>query len=190
MALPADFSKIFASTATGGITPPTDVNYAKGWEWIGSNPPEKNDFNYLQNLSDLKAKWLYDYLKAPYNAASRVVGAAEGAIPDMSLFAAVREGKGYQRFPGGMIIQWGRSNVVTANSSSDFIIDTLKIAFPGAALQCVATVYQTQVNTPCFACAEVINKTQVKIQAVAIDLNNKNITNGQIVPVSWVALGY
>ena len=60
MALPADFNKIFASTATGGITPPTDVNYAKGWEWIGANPPEKNDFNYLQNLSDLKAKYLYD----------------------------------------------------------------------------------------------------------------------------------
>lgn len=60
MALPADFSKIFASTATGGITPPSDLNYAKGWEWIGANPPEKNDFNYLQNLSDLKAKYLYD----------------------------------------------------------------------------------------------------------------------------------
>ena len=59
MALPADFSKIFGSTATGGITPPSDVNYAKGWEWVSSNPPTKNDFNYLQNLSDLKSQWLY-----------------------------------------------------------------------------------------------------------------------------------
>ena len=59
MALPADFSKIFGSTATGGLTPIGDVNYAKGWEFVGSNPPTKNDFSYLQNLSDKKSQWLY-----------------------------------------------------------------------------------------------------------------------------------
>lgn len=59
MALPADFSNIFGSTATGGITPISDVNYAKGWEYVGSNPPTKNDFSYLQNMSDLKSQWLY-----------------------------------------------------------------------------------------------------------------------------------
>lgn len=59
MALPADFSKIYGSAATGGLTPIGDVNYAKGWESVGSNPPTKNDFSYLQNLSDLKSKWLY-----------------------------------------------------------------------------------------------------------------------------------
>lgn len=60
MALPADFGKIFGSTATGGLTPIGDVNYAKGWEFVGSNPPTKNDFSYLQNLSDLKSQWLYN----------------------------------------------------------------------------------------------------------------------------------
>ena len=59
MALPADFSKIYGSTATGGLTPISDVNYVKGWEFVGSNPPTKNDFSYLQNLSDLKSQWLY-----------------------------------------------------------------------------------------------------------------------------------
>lgn len=59
MALPADFSNIYGSTATGGLTPISDVNYAKGWEFVGSNPPTKNDFSYLQNLSDLKAQYLY-----------------------------------------------------------------------------------------------------------------------------------
>lgn len=59
MALPSDFSKIFGSTATGGLTPISDVNYAKGWEFVGSTPPTKNDFSYLQNLSDLKSQWLY-----------------------------------------------------------------------------------------------------------------------------------
>ena len=60
MALPADFNKIFGSTATGGLTPIGDVNYAKGWEFVGSNPPTKNDFSYLQNFSDLKSQWLYN----------------------------------------------------------------------------------------------------------------------------------
>lgn len=59
MALPEDFNKIYGSTATGGLTPISDVNYAKGWEFVGSNPPTKNDFSYLQNLSDLKSQWLY-----------------------------------------------------------------------------------------------------------------------------------
>lgn len=59
MALPADFSKIFGSTATGGLTPISDVNYAKGWEFVGSNPPTKNDFSYLQQVSDLKSQYLY-----------------------------------------------------------------------------------------------------------------------------------
>ena len=60
MALPADFSKIYGSTATGGLTPISNVNYAKGWEFVGANPPTKNDFSYLQNFSDLKSQWLYN----------------------------------------------------------------------------------------------------------------------------------
>lgn len=60
MALPEDFNKIYGSTATGGLTPIGDVNYAKGWEFVRSNPPTKNDFSYLQNLSDLKSQWLYN----------------------------------------------------------------------------------------------------------------------------------
>lgn len=59
MALPADFNKIFGSTATGGLTPISDVNYAKGWEFVGANPPTKNDFSYLQHVSDLKSQYLY-----------------------------------------------------------------------------------------------------------------------------------
>lgn len=59
MALPEDFNKIYGSTATGGLTPISDVDYAKGWEFVGANPPTKNDFSYLQNLSDRKSQWLY-----------------------------------------------------------------------------------------------------------------------------------
>ena len=70
MALPEDFNKIYGSTATGGLTPINDVNYAKGWEFVGSNPPTKNDFSYLQQVSDLKSQYLY-----------KAIGGESGAPP-------------------------------------------------------------------------------------------------------------
>lgn len=108
MALPADFSKIFGSTATGGLTPIGDVNYAKGWEFVGSNPPTKNDFSYLQNLSDLKAQWLYNYLTTSSNAASRTIGNGTNQVPDMSAFGMSRnEQTSWDILPNGMIRQAG-----------------------------------------------------------------------------------
>lgn len=80
MALPADFSKIFGSTATGGLTPIGDVNYAKGWEFVGSNPPTKNDFSYLQNLSDLKSQWLYSNKLQRANPFGDIKSDGEAAI--------------------------------------------------------------------------------------------------------------
>lgn len=111
MALPADFSKIFGSTATGGLTPISDVSYAKGWEFVGANPPTKNDFSYLQNMSDIKSQWLYNYLSSSSNAASRTIGSGLNQVPDMSLFASSGANNGYQKLPGGLIIQWGRSTI-------------------------------------------------------------------------------
>lgn len=70
MALPEDFNKIYGSTATGGLTPISDVDYSKGWEFVGSNPPTKNDFSYLQHVSDLKSQFLY-----------KVIGGEAGAPP-------------------------------------------------------------------------------------------------------------
>lgn len=131
MALPADFNKIYGSTATGGLTPISDVNYAKGWEFVGSNPPTKNDFSYLQNLSDLKSQWLYSnklQRTDPFGdiksdgavavaaalsnlglgeAAKRDVGIGANQIPDMSAFEYVgNASSGYLKLPNGFKLQW------------------------------------------------------------------------------------
>lgn len=143
MALPADFSKIYGSTATGGLTPISDVNYAKGWEFVGSIPPTKNDFSYLQNLSDRKSQWLYSNklqrtdpfgdIKSDGAAAvstalanlglgtavTKNVGTGNGQIPDMSAWAS---GQGWRRTPDGYIEQWG---VLQQNSNV-----TQKLTFP------------------------------------------------------------
>lgn len=142
MALPADFSKIYGSAATGGLTPISDVNYAKGWEFVGGNPPTKNDFSYLQNLSDLKSQWLYSnklQRTDPFGdiksdgvaaietalanlglkeAAKRDVGTGIGQIPDMIAFTSSVGAIGYQRLPGGIIFQWGFTNPSPNNTKN------------------------------------------------------------------------
>ena len=96
MALPADFSKIFGSTATGGLTPISDVNYAKGWEFVGSNPPTKNDFSYLQNLSDLKSQWLYSNKLQRANPFGDIKsdGTVQAALGNLGLLDLVLAGVG------------------------------------------------------------------------------------------------
>ncbi|EFU8261502.1 TPA: hypothetical protein L6691_001635 [Escherichia coli] len=58
-------------------------------------------------------------------ASKRNVGTGENQIPDMSAFAS---GSGYQKLPGGYILQWGSANA--GNSSSTGISNTFPIPFP------------------------------------------------------------
>ncbi|WP_333498472.1 gp53-like domain-containing protein [Kluyvera sp. CHPC 1.2972] len=58
-------------------------------------------------------------------AAKRGVGTGVNQIPDMSAFAS---GSGYQKLPGGYILQWGSANA--GNSASTGISNTFPIPFP------------------------------------------------------------
>ena len=165
MALPEDFSKIFGSTATGGLTPIGDVNYAKGWEFVGSNPPTKNDFSYLQNLSDLKSQWLYANKLQRANpfgdikadggaaiatalsnlglgeAAKRNVGTGGNQIPDMVSFAS---GSGWFRLPSGYIVQFG-----TFRGNTDRVISgSFPIPFPNQPSVSVGFMSDSAQSTP------------------------------------------
>lgn len=156
MALPADFNKIYGSTATGGLTPISDVNYAKGWEFVGSNPPTKNDFSYLQNLSDLKSQWLYSNklqradpfgeIKADGTVKTALenlglgeLGTASGRnvgntqsfeIPDMSYFQLTGKGSDnlLAKLPNGLIIQVFRRRL--SNSTTIGIPTTIPVTYP------------------------------------------------------------
>lgn len=138
MALPEDFNKIYGSTATGGLTPISDVDYAKGWEFVGANPPTKNDFSYLQNLSDLKSQWLYSnklQRTDPFGdiksdgegaiatalsnlglgtVATKNVGNGAGQIPDMSYWSSPAGGI---NFPNGFQMRFG---TVAGNGAKTF----------------------------------------------------------------------
>lgn len=206
MALPADFNKIFGSTATGGLTPIGDVNYAKGWEFVGSNPPTKNDFSYLQNLSDLKSKWLYSnklQRTDPFGdiksdgtvtaalanlglgeAAKRNVGTGANQIPDMSSFTGDFSQAGYATFPGGLIIQWGD------NAGSSQYTPLFKIPFPRRCIQIVASVDggKNGVDINSRSMVEVGDITRTGFSATVFNAagGSQQLSNRAI---HWIALG-
>ena len=162
MALPEDFNKIYGSTATGGLTPISDVNYAKGWEFVGSNPPTKNDFSYLQNLSDLKSQWLYSNklqrtdpfgdIKADGaasvatalanlglgTAAQKDVGTSAGQIPDMSSFASAGASNVFSS-----IVIAGNRRIMEGSGSGTFVNGvlsfTLPLAYPNSGFTFIPT---------------------------------------------------
>lgn len=55
-----DFDKIWASTSP--LTPYefSDSNYQQGWNFIGSTPPARQMWDFLQKRNDEKTQWLYN----------------------------------------------------------------------------------------------------------------------------------
>ena len=64
-----DFSKIWASSSPLPEYTFSDADYLEGWEFVGSAPPTKNEFDAWFRQVDTKLKWLYDQLN---NTASKL----------------------------------------------------------------------------------------------------------------------
>lgn len=122
-------------------------------------------------------------------AATHDVGVGAGQIPDMGSFQFSAVAKGYEKLPSGQIRQWGTISIPAANASTDFALDTFAIPFPNGILNCRANGTYTTTNTPCFASAEAISTTQIRLKAIAVDLTSKTITQGMAVTVAWEAIG-
>ena len=208
MALPDDFNKIFGSTATGGLTPIGDVNYAKGWEFVGSNPPTKNDFSYLQNLSDLKSQWLYSnklQRTDPFGdinsdgtvetalanlglgeAAKRDVGTGANQIPDMNSFHISTSQTGWCKFPNGLILQWGLTPTIPASGSVSY-----PIPFPGGLLFVGKNTYSPVAGKT--AVFEIVNPSMTGFTAANIgSLTQGSSTFNAPTPsgMAFFAIGY
>ena len=59
-----DFSKVWASNTP--LTPYTfsDADYLTGWDFVGSAPPTKNEFDAWFKMVDEKLNWLYNQLQS------------------------------------------------------------------------------------------------------------------------------
>lgn len=209
MALPADFSKIYGSTATGGLTPISDVNYAKGWEFVGATPPTKNDFSYLQNLSDLKSQWLYSNKLQRANpfgdiksdgesavaaalsnlglgtAAKRNVNATTiNGIPDMSSFRGLMLANGYVQLPiigagGGAQTLIIQWGILSTAPASNALYN-LNVSFPTSILWATGGRGAPGSNASMGVSPE--GTQQIRIQNYAPSGPNENCL--------WIAIGY
>ena len=72
-------------------------------------------------------------------AAKRNVGTGSGQIPDMSSFSGSIASKGYQKLPGGLIIQWGAGDAGTGYVGSTGNEMNFPIAFPSQCFQVVTS---------------------------------------------------
>ncbi|HHX3465414.1 TPA: gp53-like domain-containing protein [Enterobacter asburiae] len=113
-------------------------------------------------------------------AATKNVGTGSGQIPDMSSFTASRASTGWQKLPGGLIIQWGQA----ATNTSSLATVAYPIPFPNNVFQVIGS------------CLDVNNANIVAINST--DGINFNLvawvaTSGSVLrtttPVKWIAIG-
>ena len=58
-----DFSKIWASNSPLPAYTFSDADYLTGWDFVGSAPPTKNEFDAWFRLVDTKLNWLYNQMQ-------------------------------------------------------------------------------------------------------------------------------
>lgn len=113
-------------------------------------------------------------------AATKNIGTGSGQIPDMSSFTASRASTGWQKLPGGLIIQWGQA----ATNTSSLATVAYPIPFPNNVFQVIGS------------CLDVNNADIVAINST--DGINFNLvawvaTSGSVLrtttPVKWIAIG-
>lgn len=77
------------------------------------------------------------------SASKKNIGTGAGQVPDMSSFASTLSTAGYQKLPGGLIIQWGSA---TVTGQGNLLTLTYPIAFPSACLQVSGMAAGTPLN--------------------------------------------
>lgn len=125
------------------------------------------------------------------SAGGRNVGAGFSAggseIPDMTFFSGLKGAAGYQYFPTGMLLQWGTVGLKSAPSGTS--IGTFPVAFPAAGQQIVVTHDNPLTNVIAFGAASVINPTQFRVNAIAINADTFTMAPGYDLTLRWFAIG-
>ena len=125
------------------------------------------------------------------SAGGRNVGAGFSAggseIPDMTFFAGLKGAAGYQYFPNGTLLQWGTVGLKSAPSGTS--IGTFPVAFPAAGQQIVVTHDNPLTNVMAFGVASIINPTQFRVNAIAINADTFTMAPGYDLTLRWFAIG-
>ncbi|MFH5128712.1 phage tail protein [Enterobacter cloacae complex sp. 2024EL-00227] len=125
------------------------------------------------------------------SAGGRNVGVGFSAggseIPDMTFFAGLKGSAGYQYFPNGMLLQWG--TVVLKSAPSGVSIGTFPVAFPGAGQQIFVTHDNPLANVMAFGAASIVDPTQFRVNAIAINADTFTMAPGYSLTLRWFAIG-
>ncbi|MBK6262469.1 gp53-like domain-containing protein [Citrobacter youngae] len=155
-----DLKTVYRCTANGNTSNPNSIT--TGWAKVA------------QDIADILTLG---------TAAYKDVGTGTNQIPDMSSFTKLHSGNGYQKLPGGLIIQWGMINGTTGQLSSAY-----PIAFPNAVFQAVVSLSDKTVNPAAIGPLYVENstfssKTTLTVRPVGSD--GQGITSAR-----YIAIGY
>ncbi|MDD9239862.1 hypothetical protein PVM11_13275 [Enterobacter roggenkampii] len=125
------------------------------------------------------------------SAGGRNVGAGFSSggseIPDMTFFAGLKGAAGYQYFPNGTLLQWGTVGLKSAPSGTS--IGTFPVAFPAAGQQIVVTHDNPLTNVMAFGAASIIDPTQFRVNAIAINADTFTLAPGYNLTLRWFAIG-
>ena len=104
-----------------------------------------------------------------------------GQIPDMNSFGSLLAGNGYQKLPGGLILQWGSFTVSTTSGGVGTADVTYPIAFP--------TAYRS--------IGAIISTNDPSARFIGFDNANTNATKARFTYVTntsnaiyWKVIGY
>ena len=105
----------------------------------------------------------------------------------LTFFAGLKGDAGYQYFPNGMLLQWGTVTLKAAPSGTS--IGTFPVAFPAAGQQIFVTHDNPLANVMAFGAAQIINTTQFRVNAVAINTDTFTMSPGFDLTLRWFAIG-
>ncbi|NUD99974.1 hypothetical protein HUC25_17725 [Escherichia coli] len=108
------------------------------------------------------------------------MGTGENQVPDMNSFGNSLTVNGYQKLPGGLILQWGAANVSGSSGTVQNIDITFPIAFT-TAFRIASAVYSTADPSQRFVGIDIGNtsKTKIRFTCVTPTVNT----------IYWLALG-
>lgn len=184
------FLKRWASN--GAIAEPSMTQADTGFAFLGSDPPTVEQFNALLQWLDDKDNWLFGQL----DQVLRAGGVTPGPTPNTQLLSALRTlyggggalgPNGWQKLPGGLIVQWGAG----ATTSAQYDLITFPIAFPTAARVVVAN----EANAIGWDTAGVSvfgrsNVTQANFRLYVRTWNGSRFLAAAGIAHNWIALGH
>jgi hypothetical protein len=121
MATP-DFSKVWASNSPLPEYTFSDTDYVTGWDFVGSAPPTKNEFDAWFKLVDTKLNWLYNQMQ---DTASKLYPVGSVYISFNSANPSTLFGGTWQRLKDTFLLASG--DTYTANTTGGSATKTIAV---------------------------------------------------------------